>query len=89
MADNSIQWEDHTITDPVQIKMVERLQALEGQKIEVARLPISQLKQQILLNEPQDPNQLLLPKSIGGSLIANEAIGSSALDAPLFQKIFE
>lgn len=60
------------------LELQERVEALEsGRKLKIADLPLDALKRE-LRKEPQNPTELLLPRSINQGLLA---VGSSALVA--------
>lgn len=66
----SILYQGQTVKDPVLISLIEKLERVEKGAIPIQRLPIRELKRVLIQEEPMDPIQMLLPKSVTKDLLA-------------------
>lgn len=69
--------------DPFVQNLLKRIEALETGIVPTKQLPVKQLREKILFDEPVDPVQLLLPKSVVGENIADENVEKTHLSPAL------
>lgn len=62
--------------DPTLGDIDKRLRILERKKLTLKDLPIKTLREAVLLNEPQDPVQMMLPKSVTEDLISDDVFSA-------------
>jgi hypothetical protein len=73
--------------DNVVRELIDRIEKLERGTVSMKQLPITNLRNRILFDEPQDPTRLILPRSVVTELIAEENINEGHLDSELKTKL--
>jgi hypothetical protein len=55
--------------------LLERIERLEkGTDVRLKHLPVQQLRQAILLDQPSDPTQILLPSSVTADVLSEDVV---------------
>lgn len=67
-------YQGKVIKDPTLLSVLERLDRLEKGGIVLKRLPLKELRQAIMFDQPQDPIQLFLPKSVTKELLSDAVL---------------
>lgn len=60
--------------EPSNQELHERIEALEKRDIRLKDLPVQTLRQAILLDQPSDPTQILLPSSVTEDVLAEDIV---------------
>jgi hypothetical protein len=58
-----------------------RISALERREIGLKDLPLSALRESILTDQPHDPLEMLLPKSVSNDLLGADSVGANEIQA--------
>lgn len=60
--------------DPDVKRLIERVEALEKKDIRLKDLPVETIRKAVLLDQPSDPTQILLPSSVTTDVLSEDVV---------------